>query len=269
MENLGLLKKRQTSWKLNGFLLCVLTLGAVAFLPASAMAHSSEAHADSSPAAPLSDGGGEPGMDPMGEASHDDTAHSHGDEEVAHAHGDDSGHGDQAGAEPHDHAAHAPNDALLETGIGRFIVWLGKFHPAAVHFPIAMLLGAAFAELVSMRRNTKFFQDAGRFSLWLGTLGAVGAALLGWFYGGFRLVDAETILTAHRWNGTAIAGIALLTLWLGERCIRPDSPKGRGGYRAALLATALMVGANGYLGGLMVYGPEQHQWPEAPAEHSH
>lgn len=56
----------------------------------------------------------------------------------------------------HDHSAHAPSNEMLETAFGRFLFWLGKFHPAAVHFPIAMLLGAAFAEVAAFRFNTKF-----------------------------------------------------------------------------------------------------------------
>ncbi|PKP72115.1 MAG: hypothetical protein CVT83_01520, partial [Alphaproteobacteria bacterium HGW-Alphaproteobacteria-5] len=100
----------------------------------------------------------------------------------------------------HDHSAHGPNEVLLETGIGRLLVWLGRFHPAAVHFPIAMLLGAALAELLSLRFESGFFHNAARFSLWLGALGALGAASLGWLYGGFRVADEETLLTFHRWN---------------------------------------------------------------------
>jgi hypothetical protein len=66
---------------------------------------------------------------------------------------------------PHDHSAHAPSNEMLETAFGRFLFWLGKFHPAAVHFPIAMLLGAAFAEIAAFRFNTNFLRGAARFCL--------------------------------------------------------------------------------------------------------
>jgi len=191
-------------------------------------------------------------------------------EEDPHGHSTfDTGkeHGEAVAEEAHDHAAHAPNEALLETGFGRFLVWLGKLHPAAVHFPIALLLAAAVAEILSMRYRPDFFQNAARFSLWFGALGALGAAALGWFYGGFRLVDEENLLTVHRWNGTGLTALALLTLWLNERRIRRDTAQ-KSLYRTALFVTALLVGLNGFLGGLMVYGPEQHQWPSPPAAHS-
>lgn len=186
-----------------------------------------------------------------------------------HLHGPEDHHSEAASAESiHDHSAHRPNEALLKTGAGRFLVWIGKFHPAAVHFPIALLLAAALGELLSLRYKPDFFRNAARFSLWTGAIGAVGAALLGWFYGGFRLVDQETVLTIHRWNGTSIAALALLTLWLGERRLAMQ-PARSGVYRTALFATAFLVAANGYLGGLMVYGPEQHQWPASEAAHTH
>ncbi len=202
---------------------------------------------------------------------HDHSAHEHNEAplEVERAATEDAhGHGEAATEDAHDHSAHAPNQALLESGFGRLLVWIGKFHPAAVHFPIALLLGAALAELLSLRFNDGFFRGAVRYSLWLGALGALGAALLGWLYGGFHLVDEESVLTYHRWNGTGIAALALLTLWLGERRARKSSGHS-GAFRTALFATALLVGLNGYWGGLMVHGAEQHQWPTAPTEHAH
>jgi len=216
--------------------------------------------------------------DDMGEAPHaqgDQMQRAAGDHddmgETPHAHGDQiEGTSDhiEAGAAPHDHASHSSSNELLETAFGRLLFWLGKLHPAAVHFPIAMLLGAAFAELASLRFKPDFFRNAARYSLWVGTLGAVGAALLGWFYGGFRLVDEENILTLHRWNGTTIALLSVAALWLAERRVSAPS-KSAMPYRTLLFAVALMAGLNGYWGGVMVYGPEQHQWPEIPAPHGH
>ncbi len=169
---------------------------------------------------------------------------------------------------PHDHSAHAPSNEMLETAFGRFLFWLGKFHPAAVHFPIAMLLGAAFAEIAAFRFNTNFLRDAARFCLWLGALGAVGSTALGWLYGGLQLTDTDSTLALHRWNGTSVALLSLVTLWLAER--RLSGPyMWLGTYRTALFVTALLVGLNGYWGSVMVYGPEQHQWPEIPSAHSH
>lgn len=230
------------------------------------LAHGDEEHpAPAEAASPETTTSAEAETEAEGEAHATMLENEHGD----HAHDSDDHHSNATSAErAHDHSAHEPNEALLKTGFGRFLVWLGKFHPAAVHFPIALLLAAAAGELLSLRYKPEFFRDAARFSLWAGAIGAVGAASLGWLYGGFHLVDKETVLTIHRWNGTSIAVLALLTLWLGERRLHLQ-PSRSGIYRTALFATALLVGVNGYLGGLMVYGPEQHQWPTTEATHAH
>ena len=231
-----------------------------------ALAHGDKGHEGTSPAIPQETAAddqtptsGEPNADHSEPDAHDHQEHAHA--------GDDD-HDTVPAEEVHDHSAHSPNEALLKSGFGRLLVWLGKFHPAVVHFPIAFLIAAAVAELLSLRFSPAFFGNAARFSLWVGALGAAVAAVLGWLYGGFRLTDEETVLTVHRWNGTAIALLALAALWLGER--RVGLPRSWSDlYRAALVLTASLVVLNGYLGGLMVYGPEQHQWPEPPAEHAH
>lgn len=255
--------------------------------PEVAMAHGAEVH--TTVPTELADMGEVSTFQPMASpspkpSSHENSsphAHSNDMEEASDVHdgmGASQGNGSQMEvsasdqnamtAEAHDHASHAPRNELLETAFGRLLFWLGKLHPAAVHFPIAMLLGAAFAELASFRFKPDFFQNAARYSLWIGTLGAVGAALLGWLYGGFRIIDEENVMTLHRWNGTSIALVSTGALWLAER--RVTHPTGSvTPYRTILFAVALMAGLNGYWGSILVYGPEQHQWPQAPAAHGY
>src|SRR5207249_4385259 len=74
------------------------------------------------------------------------------------------------------------------------IRWLGKFHPAAVNFPVALLSAAAVAELLRMATGRPAFDVAARYCLWFGFLTAVVAGILGWFTGGFQLTDASWII---------------------------------------------------------------------------
>lgn len=126
---------------------------------------------------------------------------------------------------------------------------LARLHPVAAHFPIALLLVAALAELALMLRPTLGLQTTIRFLVAGGALGALVAAILGWFAGGWRLTDQSDNLSIHRWNGTTLAILGLLAWWAAAR------GKGRAGLRLllALIAAGLIV--QGYYGGEMVHGP--------------
>lgn len=138
---------------------------------------------------------------------------------------------------------------IAENRLTSFGDLLARLHPVAAHFPIALLLVAALAELALMIRPTLALQTTIRFLVAGGALGAVAAALLGWFAGGWRLSDQSDNLAIHRWNGTTLATLSLLAWWVAAR------GKGRTGFRIllALIATGLIV--QGYYGGEMVFGP--------------
>lgn len=151
-----------------------------------------------------------------------------------------------------------PSDHRFGT---KLIDWLGRFHPPASHFPIALLVAAALAELLAIATGRSLFESAARYCLWFGALGAVLTALLGWFMAGFRVTDHSGLLTLHRWVGTAVAISALLVLLLGERrrC-RPEKGSARLAFRIGLLIVTSLVLYAGFLGGAMIYGLHHHQW---------
>lgn len=160
-------------------------------------------------------------------------------------------------AESHDHAAHA-DGTWATNDAERFYAWLGKFHPAATNFPIALLLAAFFADVLFVIFGTVGLRHAARFCLWGGGLMAVATAALGWGFVGFTFAEDDAILSAHRWNGTALAGLAIPAIWLGERAFQ-----GRGvvAFRTTLVLVAAMAAYNGYLGGKMVYGEGHYNYP--------
>jgi mono/diheme cytochrome c family protein/uncharacterized membrane protein len=150
-----------------------------------------------------------------------------------------------------------PPRGFFETLIG----WLGKFHPATVHFPIALLTAAALAELLRMATSKLALDAAARYCLWLGALSAGAAGVLGWFLAGFRVADATGVLTAHRWLGTATVAWAGLVLLLGEVSRRPDRRRPQSAFRAMLLVTAVLALVTGFFGGAVVYGLDHYAWP--------
>jgi mono/diheme cytochrome c family protein/uncharacterized membrane protein len=143
----------------------------------------------------------------------------------------------------------------------KVIGWLGRFHPAAVHFPIALLTAAAVAELLRLITAQPAFDAVSRFCVWFGALGALGAGTLGWFAGGFSLTDESWVLMTHRWLGTGTVAWAGLVLVLSEMSWRPDRRGTRLGFRATLFVGAALVLATGFFGGAVVNGLAHYTWP--------
>jgi uncharacterized membrane protein/mono/diheme cytochrome c family protein len=143
----------------------------------------------------------------------------------------------------------------------KLIAWLGKFHPAAVHFPIGLLTAAAVAELLRLATAKLAFADAARYCVWFGSIAAVGAGALGWFLAGFRVSDASWIMTMHRWLGTFVVAWCGLVLVLCEASRRPDRRQARLWFRAALFIVAALVSVTGFFGGALVFGLDHYTWP--------
>ena len=127
--------------------------------------------------------------------------------------------------------------------------FLGRLHPVAAHFPIALLLLSALAELMLAIRPALGLETTVRFLVRGGAAGALVAALFGWFSAGWRLEDRSETLGLHRWSGTAIAGVALVAAWLAFRA------KDRTILRISLAALTVALMLQGYLGGEVVFGP--------------
>ena len=159
----------------------------------------------------------------------------------------------------HEEAAAAHEEAAdaNRTMGQRLVSWLGRMHPFSVHFPIAMFFGAIGVELFGLWRRNKEFQRAAFVMLTVGAIGAVVAAALGWFAGGFYWTDRNPILMIHRWLGTAIALFALLLVFLTARAQRrPEEP--RGIYWALLGLMTVGIAVQGYLGASFMHGGMDH-----------
>jgi len=140
------------------------------------------------------------------------------------------------------------------------LVRAAKFHPLVLHFPIGLLLAAALAELFVLVFRAAGLAGTVRFCLWLGALGAIVAAALGWLAGEYEGYKGES-LEWHRWAGVATAGLALFTAIVNEATRKG----GRGLYRFFLLLTVLAVIAAGHYGGMLVHGnPFPFELPFGP-----
>lgn len=136
-----------------------------------------------------------------------------------------------------------------DSTIYKVIKYSGKFHIMLLHFPIAFLLGAALIQWYYVIRGKG--REIALVMLWFGSLGAVGAAALGWMYA-FDSVyfgESENILFWHRWLGTGTATIALLVLLLRKKL-------GTKGLAIALTICAILVGLAAHYGASLTYGPD-------------
>jgi len=133
------------------------------------------------------------------------------------------------------------------------MTYIGKFHLLLVHFPIALVLAAAAAELVVIATPSRAWRTVAVANIRAGAATAVVTALTGWLLASSPLVDARPSLEWHRWVGVAAAagtiGAALLSLRL-----HVTSRRSAFVYRFTLFVTALLVAITGHLGGTLVWG---------------
>ncbi len=164
--------------------------------------------------------------------------------------------------EPEGLAGAEPTEAEAPRNFSKKLVrWLGKFHPPAVHFPIALLTAAAVAELLRMATGKSVFNTVSRYCVWFGALTALVAGVLGWFRGGFGLTDASWVLMTHRWLGTSTVACAVLILVLSEASRHLERRRTQMWFRAMLLIVAALALVTGFFGGAVVFGLDHYTWP--------
>jgi uncharacterized membrane protein len=134
-----------------------------------------------------------------------------------------------------------------------FMSFIGKFHPLLVHFPIALVLVAAVAELVVIATSRTAWRTVAVANIRAGAAIGVVTAITGWLFAGTPFVDVGPSLEWHRWLGLAAEvgaiGAALLSLPLHVSARRSPFV-----YRVMLFTTALLVAITGHLGGTLVWG---------------
>ena len=135
------------------------------------------------------------------------------------------------------------------------MVLAGKLHPLLIHFPIALVLVAAMAELVATMTNSRDWHVVAVTNLRAGAVLAVGAAIVGWLLASAPGVEPSATLEWHRWLGTT-AAIAAAAAALATGGADGPSERTRWIYRTALFGAAACVALTGHLGGILVWGAD-------------
>jgi plastocyanin/uncharacterized membrane protein len=160
---------------------------------------------------------------------------------------------------PDDHTARDADDVSGGAGgWGHFVRWVGHFHPPMTAFPIAMLLGAALAEVLLLARGPEWLRGGSRWCVIVGAVGAIVAAPLGWAFATGR--GGSRLLEVHRWLGTAGGAGAVVLLILSEVSHRSPRPVWRNAFRTVLFLAVPLVLATGFFGGAMIYGTDAYAW---------
>ena len=136
---------------------------------------------------------------------------------------------------------------------------VGRFHVLLVHFPIALLLAALLAELLSLRQPVvEQPAPAGllvaRFCTWTGALGAIAAAITGWAGYLTESFMRPEQLEWHKIGGTMVAVLAITAAVAVEWASRTGTSRARWCLRACLLILAVLIGITSHLGGVVVHG---------------
>jgi uncharacterized membrane protein len=147
----------------------------------------------------------------------------------------------------------AEADQAPRSTFDRFLNWIGRLHPAIVHFPLAFFPAALFTAVVGRRRPV--FGTLVQFLVVAGGTIAPVAAVFGWLDAIGS--DPDPLLTVHRWLGTAVGvGGLLLATWAVRR---PDQDRSPAMIAALALITAAIV-VQGWYGGALVHGIDHMNW---------
>ncbi len=138
-------------------------------------------------------------------------------------------------------------------GMGWVWEFMGRLHPMMVHFPVSLLLIAACMEVFTFRRFQSPLRTGINWLVFIGSTGALFAALCGWLLAKSGSYGGETF-EAHRWAGIATAVLGTLAASLLLIAIRTKRLGLIRVYQALLLLATAGVSLAGHYGGSLTHG---------------
>ena len=137
---------------------------------------------------------------------------------------------------------YAPPDGQQRAELAQFF---GRFHPLAIHIPIALFLLVPLLECAALVQERWHLRESAGFVLGLATVAAIASAWLGWLLawsGGYE----GPLVTRHMWGGVSLAA-ASLACWLFYHWKRSV-------YGVALLVTVGLMVWTSDQGGKLTHG---------------
>jgi len=141
------------------------------------------------------------------------------------------------------------------------LLWilLGRLHPAAMHFPIALLCVSALFAVIAF--GNPHLDKAAMYCLFLGMLGSWVAAASGWGFADFRGWETETTERfQHRWGGIAVAGLSTVVFAVAF-FTRTRPNRSQLIWKVGVVIVACLVGFVGHIGGKVHYRQDIYEKP--------
>ena len=132
------------------------------------------------------------------------------------------------------------------------MVLAGRLHPLLVHFPIALTLCAAAAELGALTTGRLAWQALADVQTRAGAVCATAAAVAGWLMARTPDIDASVTLEWHRWLALVATGAAVVAAAATFGVERSASRLRI--YRVLLFMSAACIGLAAHLGAMLVWG---------------
>jgi len=172
----------------------------------------------------------------------------HGDTNV----GADHSHGSEPDSD-HDHATdHSESKSVLG--------FLGKLHPVAVHFPIALVIMALIFVGTRFVLGLDVFDQMAAITMYWAAFFAMVAVLLGLARasGASFPSTLEEYFEWHRLLGLASAGLTVITAYIGLVWRKRGSGRAKLLFKSLLVINAILIGITGHLGATLVFGPNYY-----------
>lgn len=147
---------------------------------------------------------------------------------------------------------------------------LGYFHPAIVHFPIALFCVGGMVAFLSYFLGSRCLSTAFQ-CLVIATLSSVLSVVMGWSYAqtkgygnwlsfpGSTASETEMTMFFHRWMGSGIAVLGILAIVIALFARRQRSSSLHNYWRLLTIFIAILTAWVGHQGGELVHGDLFHR----------
>ncbi|MCC9599732.1 cytochrome C [Stieleria sp. JC731] len=152
-------------------------------------------------------------------------------------------------------------DEAAKSIVERVWAFQGFFHPATVHFPIALFLLGGFFVVVGWKWPAVGTQIP-LACLLIGSLTAIASTAMGWSfaveegYGSWTKVDFDSEVFWHRWSGVIVTVLSVVFALIALAGVRKQDPSKAKVWKSGLLLIAVLVGLVGHQGGELSYGKD-------------